>query len=1499
MMILKSFFSPINSFTQTNRLLHVFSSVSGNKLLFSLLLIFIGFLFVGAVNAQPPVFVRNYTVGGTVTKNGQPAPGKSVIIRSTYDNPGTPGPHYARIQQVATSDDNGHFSVSVPCFERSSGDLGFSMEHVGKVTGSTTSWGGPTFGSCIHAADTFINSIIVSADTSTEGDDQNGGPTCPVIALPVNVTNGNMWLQHSDYYLPGIGESINITRTYNSLTTSNGVFGLGWYTAYDETILNYNNEYLRFDDGTGHGVYLVNFGNDTYFPATRDFYGQIVRNSDNTYNLTFQDGRVHKFSATGKLLWQRDRNKNQTTISYDTNGRISSVADASGRTLTFTTYANGTVQYINDSLGTIATYEYYTNTKLLKTVTYNDESKYKFEYVDKTIDGQTRTFLATVRDARDNILETHDYDNQGRATTSGKGVNGAIEKYTFDYSNWGATNPYTRVTYQKENDGTPTTIESKYFFDKSKGHNVVTKSEGGCNCAGGSEVMTFEYDDKLNLKKKVDALNRETTYVYDDKGNPSTITDVWGTRTLTYNSFGQILTYKDRMNGLTTFNYDINGNPLTIIDALGKVTTFEYPTGNNKGLPDSVKDARDNITKFIWNTAGLLQEVEDPYQKKTIYSYDARGRIKTLTNALQHMTQWNYFDDSQRKVEMIYPNSDKVTYKYDNRRLLESVIDERGKITSYDFDDTYRLKKIIDPLQHIVKELNYDSMSNIKWGKDALGNQTDYKYDDFNRLKEIEYPPSAAGIVRLKESFKYDKVGRIKEITDTAGRLTAYNYDDTNRINTVTNTDTEITTTKYNQRFQTIEIKDDDQQIYQFTYDPFDRLLTQTRAGATMTYEYDEAGNRKKRIDYAGRITHYTYDKLNRLEKILYGDAVSQNEPPNLQATYTYDELSRLKTATNEAGTVSFNYDNRNRVKNTTDVFGHLIEYEYEYDNANLNQTRLKFDGAMYAKHNFDDANRLSNILNSSDNTTISFTYDAENKLQTRTYPNGITTTYDYDDMDRLKRLKDSSSSATLFDRQYQYNSASRIETLTELTQTKTFSYNNAYRLMGVSNAGGANESYLYDDVGNRTSSHRSASYGYPLSQSFNRLISTASANYNYDANGNMTTKAEGSNFWHFRWDYENRLTSASTRRQTVRYRYDALGRRVQRYIVGGRENTKFIYDGHDVLIDDNAGILTKYINGAGIDKKLRVQTGSDVKYLLADQLGSTNGLTDDSGNLTSQTSYDSFGNATNQSFPTRYQFTGREFDSFTGLHYYRARQYDANLGRFISEDPIGFAGGDINLYGYVRNNPVSFRDPSGKIVPFIVGAIVVGGLILTSPSYANAPDIGDPIYDSRSDIVANAAMGAAGGYVLRIVCGRIFGAIGARFLSGGGGVVTEEVAETVGKTVAKFSPDDFAYGPSAGGKLAEWAENNGIKTLTNLAKPTELTIEEFSAQTIEKTALLGNKVHFDLTYVKNLSGILKGTGEFSDSVTAFELQYIQANWGHLSNSVVFYKNGQIVPAPW
>src|SRR5437016_6950612 len=184
-----------------------------------------------------------------------------------------------------------------------------------------------------------------------------------------------------------------------------------------------------------------------------------------------------------------------------------------------------------------------------------------------------------------------------------------------------------------------------------------------------------------------------------------------------------------------------------------------------------------------------------------------------------------------------------------------------------------------------------------------------------------------------------------------------------------------------------------------------------------------------------------------------------------------------------------------------------------------------------------------------------------------------------------------------------------------------------------------------------------------------------------------------------FAWDFENRLTQVSTPSSgSVTYKYDALGRRIERAPSAGA-STNFIYDGQDVVQDVNSDATTvDYLNGPGIDNKISQTSTSGRKattlYYLADHLGSTTALTNKQGHLLEQISYDSYGDSTG-SVNTRYDYTGRERDSLTGLLHYRARWYDPQLGRFISEDPIGLAGG-INSFAYVRNNPARFTDPSG-----------------------------------------------------------------------------------------------------------------------------------------------------------------------------------------------------------
>src|SRR5213080_185214 len=351
----------------------------------------------------------------------------------------------------------------------------------------------------------------------------------------------------------------------------------------------------------------------------------------------------------------------------------------------------------------------------------------------------------------------------------------------------------------------------------------------------------------------------------------------------------------------------------------------------------------------------------------------------------------------------------------------------------------------------------------------------------------------------------------------------------------------------------------------------------------------------------------------------------------------------------------------------------------------------MSFGATTKATYTYDVVNRLTKITDGS-NLATSYGYDSASKLTSRTLPNSVVTTYTYDGLDRLTRLKDAKNNSVIADNNYTYNTAGQITQNIDQSGTHAYGYDALDRLTSATYTGTAAESYAYDSLGNRTSSQRSASYTY---QPFNRLMSTTTASYLYNNNGNMITKSDSTGTTQFAWDFENRLTQVVTPSSgSVTYKYDALGRRVQSAPSTGA-STNFTYDGNDVAQDKTStNVITEYLNGPGIDNKIRQKTGTTLYYFAQDHLGSTTALTDSKGELVERQIYDAYGNSAG-STRTRYGYTGRERDSLTGLLYYRARFYDPQLGRFISEDPIGFAGG-INQFAYVGNNAPNENDPLG-----------------------------------------------------------------------------------------------------------------------------------------------------------------------------------------------------------
>jgi len=330
----------------------------------------------------------------------------------------------------------------------------------------------------------------------------------------------------------------------------------------------------------------------------------------------------------------------------------------------------------------------------------------------------------------------------------------------------------------------------------------------------------------------------------------------------------------------------------------------------------------------------------------------------------------------------------------------------------------------------------------------------------------------------------------------------------------------------------------------------------------------------------------------------------------------------------------------------------------------------------------------------------------------------------------------------------YGYDNQGRVASFASPAGTRTYAYDSFDQVTGATGGTQSAEAYAYDKNGNRTGTGVTTS-------GYNRVTNDGTYTYLYDNEGNRTRRTKTSNgeYETCDFDYRQRMvkvtkkSSANAVIQTVDYEYDGLDRRIRRTVSNAAgsvtDKQRFLYDSNVlnpsyeeqvIVLDERAAGLSyqqvdhRYMNGPAIDQVFADEasgTGNQVLWYLSDLQNTVRDVakyvsTGLNGKATvyNHLEYDSFGNVTadnptttavndghlpglegtgtvNQYSPQR-SYTGREPDSATGLIYYRARWFDPNLGRFISEDPIGFAAGDANLSRYVGNSSPNATDPSG-----------------------------------------------------------------------------------------------------------------------------------------------------------------------------------------------------------
>jgi len=641
-----------------------------------------------------------------------------------------------------------------------------------------------------------------------------------------------------------------------------------------------------------------------------------------------------------------------------------------------------------------------------------------------------------------------------------------------------------------------------------------------------------------------------------------------------------------------------------------------------------------------------LIKITDPATNVTRFEYDAKGnvwKIIRVVDGTDRTTTINRYTNGQVHIITSPPNSSDnisatTTYTYDTNGYLASVADHLGNTSTFTYDPGGRL---------LARQ-------------DADLVDVDYTYDNLNHVKTVK------DMLNRTTSYDYDVNGNLDIVTDPRNIITDYNYNDRDLVETVTSANVRIAKYDYDETGRTTKITNARDRSWQMSFDEAGNLQTSTTPVDNFN-EYFPDGSLKRQTDRNSRETSYTYDGLGRMTSL---NIAGGNHYGN-----QYWDNGQLKNISRNSTQIgSFQYDARGKLTSYTDPNSQTVSYSY-YPGGNLKT--ITYPGSKLVTYDYDTRNLLTSVKDWKNRTT-SYEYTNGGRLKKITYPNGAYIEYLYDSYYRLKTVSNKKSDGTVIT-EYTVDVFDELDAPKQVTTTGGI----------AAPAAALNDGYSYDNN--------------------NRISTGSAASFTHNDMGEILTRTANGSTDSFSWnqlDVPGRLLNMTLNGSTRVYEYDGLGNRITATVDGNE--TRYVLDVSGRLAnviaetDSSGNVTAYYVHGLGLIGKILPDAAGMAHYYHYDRRGNTVALTDGSGNVTDQYSYDPdpFGFAIVRQGSTENPFTfvGRYgvMDEGDDIFYMRARYYDAQAGRFLNEDPIGFAGGDLNLYAYVGGNPIVGVDPEG-----------------------------------------------------------------------------------------------------------------------------------------------------------------------------------------------------------
>ena len=737
--------------------------------------------------------------------------------------------------------------------------------------------------------------------------------------------------------------------------------------------------------------------------------------------------------------------------------------------------------------------------------------------------------------------------------------------------------------------------------------------------------------------------------------------------------------------------------------------TFSY---NGQGLVSKKIDYNYSsgglTTNYVYDSYGRLTQETDPLGFNTAYQYNATdGSLYQVKNHKNQATAYTR-DAFGRVTETSYPTGANETNSYFWTTF------EKGTNTLY---------------------CNYRHHHGRPWTKtfyDALGRETassvlilggsesgpDKLYDSYGRLSKVSLPYINGTSASQWNTYQYDSYDRPVKLTEASGRITSYSYSG----NSVTTTSDGIASTQ--------------------NFDNQGNLISATDPGGTITYTLRSDGQPSSIVAPGNVTTSFTYDN--------YGRRLSIVDPSAGTQSCTYDAAGNIATETDANGkTISYGYDSYNRlITKTCPEF--TVRYRYNSDGLLASDS---INSTLFTAYTYDEYGRLM-----TEKETVApgrwlqknQWYWGHGELAETVYtlPDGFTVQESYSAANWNEGLEKITANGNVILKRNTVNVFGQTTSVTTGNFNRTYSYNTYGIPTGRTAGSFQNHTYSFDAAKGNLSYRKDNTRNIQENFSYdnlNRLTGYAGNSTIYDLKGNINSRSDAGAF---QYNTPNKpyaisgVTNPSNaiplRSQPVAYTsfkrpasiaeglysaaftYNGSGNRVkmEQRKNGVKEMDRY-YISNCYEIDDRAvgGVKEKLYLGGDFytAPAVYVKDGNgswNIYYICRDYLGSITHITNSSGSVVQELSYDAWGRLRNPANQTAYSpdsepslflgrgYTGHEHLPMFGLINMNARLYDPALGRFLSPDPYvqnPLNSQNYNRYSYVLNNPLKYTDPSGE----------------------------------------------------------------------------------------------------------------------------------------------------------------------------------------------------------